>query len=67
MLKRYARLLAAGLLATATAHAQTATPETKPLLGFEAAHAAAEYQLETKFDAQLKADNLRQWLTDALW
>ena len=53
MLKRYALLLATGLLVTAAAHAQTTPPDPKPLLGFEAAHAATEYQLETKFDAQL--------------
>ena len=61
MVKRYAFLLAAGLLTT-SAKAQTAMPEAKPLLGFELAHAATEYQLETRFDAQLKADNLREWM-----
>ena len=61
MLQRYTFLLAAGLLATA-AHAQTAPPETKPLLGFEPVHAATEYQLEKQFDAQLKADHLREWM-----
>lgn len=63
MLKRYAFFLAAGLLAGPPAHAQTTPPtEAKPLLGFEPAAAAAEYQLETKFDAQLKAGNLRDWM-----
>ena len=61
MVKGYAFLLAAGLLVT-SAKAQTAAPEAKPLLGFEPAHAATEYQLETKFDAQLRADNLREWM-----
>ena len=58
MPKRYA--LALLLTAAFTAPAQTA-PE-KPLLGFAPAAAAAEYQLESRFDAQLKADNLRQWM-----
>ena len=59
----YALFLAAGLLAGPLVHAQTAMPfDTRPLLGFEPAAAAAEYQLETKFDAQLKADNLRDWM-----
>ncbi|AWM34011.1 transferrin receptor-like dimerization domain-containing protein [Hymenobacter nivis] len=63
MLKRYAFFLAAGLLAGPLAPAQTAPPtEAKPLLGFEPAAAAAEYQLETRFDAQLKAGNLRDWM-----
>ncbi|TDN36148.1 M28 family peptidase [Hymenobacter sp. UV11] len=63
MLKRYPLLLlAAGLLSRATA-AQTAPPAApKPLLGFVPATAATEYQLEAKFDAQLKADELRQWM-----
>ncbi|MCC3153472.1 transferrin receptor-like dimerization domain-containing protein [Hymenobacter sp. BT770] len=62
MLKRYALLLAGGLLASIPASAQTAPAEPKPLLGFDAGTAATEYQLETKFDAQLKADKLRDWM-----
>ena len=62
MLQRYACFLAVGWLATAAVHAQTTPLEAKPLLGFEAAHAATEYQLETRFDAQLRADNLREWM-----
>ncbi|WP_310396507.1 transferrin receptor-like dimerization domain-containing protein [Hymenobacter sp.] len=62
MLKRYTLLLAAGLLAGPSAPAQTAPAETKPLLGFTAATAATEYQLEAQFDAQLRAENLRQWM-----
>ena len=58
MPKRYS--LALLFTAALTAPAQT-TPE-KPLLGFAPAAAAAEYQLESRFDAQLKADNLRQWM-----
>lgn len=61
MVNRYALLLATGLLATSV-QAQTAAPETRPLLGFEAAHATTQFQLETRFDAQLKADNLREWM-----
>lgn len=62
MLKRYALLLLAGLLAAPAVRSQTAPAETKPLLGFDAGSAAGEYQLEARFDAQLKADNLRQWM-----
>ena len=62
MLKRYTLLLAAGLLAGLAAPAQTTPTEPKPLLGFSAASAAAQYELEARFDAQLKADNLRQWM-----
>ena len=62
MLKRYTLLLAAGLLAWLAAPAQTTPTEPKPLLGFSAASAAAQYELEARFDAQLKADNLRQWM-----
>ena len=60
MPKRYSSALLAATLAALTAPAQTA-PE-KPLLGFAPAAAAAEYQLESRFDSQLKADNLRQWM-----
>ena len=62
MLKRYTLLLAAGLLAGLAAPAQTTPTEPKPLLGFSAATAATQYELEARFDAQLKADNLRQWM-----
>ena len=62
MLQRCSLLLAVSWLATTAVHAQTTSPEAKPLLGFEAAHAATEYQLETRFDAQLRADNLREWM-----
>src|SRR3954471_12843718 len=33
-----------------------------PLLGFSTERAAAERELETRFDAQLKAGNLREWM-----
>ncbi|GAC1367256.1 MAG: transferrin receptor-like dimerization domain-containing protein [Hymenobacter sp.] len=62
MRKRYPLLLAAGLLWASQTHGQAALPEARPLLGFEPASAAAEYRLETQFDAQLKDDNLRQWM-----
>ncbi|HEX8658441.1 MAG TPA: transferrin receptor-like dimerization domain-containing protein [Hymenobacter sp.] len=62
MLQRYALLLAAGLLAGPRAPAQNTPTEPKPLLGFEARTAATEYQLEKQFDAQLRPDDLRQWL-----
>ncbi|SFQ28455.1 transferrin receptor-like dimerization domain-containing protein [Hymenobacter arizonensis] len=62
MLKRYSLLLAAALLASHLAPAQTPAAEPKPLLGFDASGAAAQYQLEAQFDAQLKTDNLRDWM-----
>ena len=62
MLKRYVFLLAAGLLVGSAARAQTDPAEIKPLLGFTVATAAAQYRLEAAFDAQLKADNLRNWM-----
>jgi N-acetylated-alpha-linked acidic dipeptidase len=34
----------------------------KPLLGFGRARAAAQRALEARFDAQLRAENLRQWM-----
>ncbi|WP_426058302.1 transferrin receptor-like dimerization domain-containing protein [Hymenobacter sp. B1770] len=62
MLKRYSLLLAAALLASHLATAQTPTAEPKPLLGFDIPGAATQYELETRFDAQLKTDNLRDWM-----
>jgi len=37
-------------------------PSPKPLLGFTAESSAAQRALEARFDAQLKAENLRTWL-----
>ena len=41
---------------------QTVTVEKRPILGFSNASAANEYNLEARFDASLKADNLRDWM-----
>ncbi|NML65769.1 M28 family peptidase [Hymenobacter sp. RP-2-7] len=54
----YSFLLAFSLLAQAA----IAQPDPRPLLGFTPARAATEYALESRFDAQLKADDLRQWM-----
>ena len=40
---------------------QPAAPE-EPLLGFSSSGAAAQRALEQRFDAELKADNLRKWM-----
>lgn len=61
MAKIYPFLLVASLLAQVAA-AQTAPAAPKALLGFAPAAATAEYELESRFDAQLKADDLRQWM-----
>ena len=64
MLLRYTKhafLLSAGLLLSHYSPAQAPAP-TKPLMGFAPAQATTEYALESKFDATLKADNLRDWM-----
>jgi N-acetylated-alpha-linked acidic dipeptidase len=48
------------LLAALPAAAQSPAPA--PLLGFSTERAAAERDLEARFDAQLKAENLREWM-----
>jgi N-acetylated-alpha-linked acidic dipeptidase len=56
---------AAGLAAAAAAAAPastTATAQAAPLLGFSAAHAAAERALEARFDAALRREELAPWL-----
>lgn len=49
-------LLGAALLLSA------APPDDAPILGFDAARAAAQKTLEGRFDALVKKDNLRDWL-----
>ena len=57
---RLARPLLAALLAGC---ALSAAPQEKPpLLGFDDAQAAAQRELETKFDAQIRAGNLADWM-----
>ena len=56
MLKPYLPLV---LLALACASPLSADG---PILGFDAAGATAQRQLEQRFDAQLEADNLRRWM-----
>ena len=51
-------LLTASLLAVAS----IAAPAADPLLGFNPESAARERALETKFDASLKKENLRDWM-----
>ncbi|MCU1244410.1 MAG: folate hydrolase, partial [Acidobacteria bacterium] len=47
----------------ATALSAQPSPSTdKPILGFTAAGAARERELETQFDSKLSRDNLRQWM-----
>ncbi len=58
---RQSFFLLAGLLLSHYSPAQTPAPQ-KPLLGFAPAQTSAEYTLEKQFDAQLKADNLREWM-----
>lgn len=58
MLRSFARLFAL-LLISATTFGQTGSPA---MLGFSAANAQAQTALEARFDANLKADNLRDWM-----
>jgi len=57
---RFLRFLLPALLAAAGLSA--APPDEKPLLGFGRAPAAEQRALEARFDAQLRADNLRDWM-----
>ena len=52
------------LLGAAPASAQPAQPAqpSPPILGFTEARAKAQHELESRFDAQLKAGNLREWM-----
>ncbi|MGN6186025.1 MAG: M28 family metallopeptidase [Thermoanaerobaculia bacterium] len=51
------RIIASSLLLSTTLFAQT---PAKPIYGFK--DSAAQHALEAKFDAQLKAENLRTWM-----
>jgi N-acetylated-alpha-linked acidic dipeptidase len=46
----------------AAAILSAAPPDEKPILGFSEMQAAEQRALEVKFDAQLRADNLRDWM-----
>ncbi len=48
------------LLASLTLSA--AAPDEKPILGFSDPQAAEQRALEERFDAQIRADNLRDWM-----
>src|SRR5258708_174770 len=64
-LSRLARLLVASvsLFALLSSIAtQTMPPGDRPLLGFDRATTATERALEARFDATLRADDLRAWL-----
>src|SRR5689334_23179949 len=52
------------LLGAVAASAQPAQPDqpAPPILGFTEARAKAQHELESRFDAQLKAGNLREWM-----
>jgi N-acetylated-alpha-linked acidic dipeptidase len=50
------------LCATAQPPDSMATGDQEPLLGFSASSAAAQRELEGRFDALLNADDLRTWL-----
>jgi N-acetylated-alpha-linked acidic dipeptidase len=56
-------VLSATLLAqTFPAFAAPAGGTGKPMLGFSAARAAEQRELEARFDASIKAENLREWM-----
>ncbi len=50
------------LLAALPAVSQPQAPQAAPLLGFSEERAAAQRELETRFDSHLKAENLREWM-----
>ncbi len=54
--------LMAAMAAMAAAPAPAQDSGAPPLLGFTAERAAAQRDLEARFDAQLKAGNLREWM-----
>lgn len=47
-----------------TPDAQTSRNDVKSLLGFSTERARAQRQLEARFDALLKRDNLREWMRE---
>ncbi len=62
---RLARLMGASVLLFAflsSIATQTMPPADRPLLGFDRASTAAERALEARFDATLRAEDLRAWL-----
>ena len=50
------------LLLVSTTFAQPPPASTPPILGFAAESAAAQLALESRFDADLKPENLREWM-----
>lgn len=50
------------LLLVSTTFAQPPPASTPPILGFAAESAAAQLALESRFDAGLKPENLREWM-----
>jgi N-acetylated-alpha-linked acidic dipeptidase len=64
-LSRLARLMGVPVLLCALLSSiatQTAPPGDRPLLGFDRASTATERALEARFDATLRAEDLRAWL-----
>jgi N-acetylated-alpha-linked acidic dipeptidase len=64
-LSRLARLMGVPVLLFALLSSiatQTAPPGDRPLLGFDRASMATERALEARFDATLRAEDLRAWL-----
>ena len=50
------------LLGSAAAPADPQAPAPQPLLGFSEERAAAQRDLEARFDATLRTENLRTWM-----
>ncbi|MGI9044770.1 MAG: M28 family metallopeptidase [Gemmatimonadaceae bacterium] len=55
-------LIPAGFVFSSFLIASTPSANDKPLLGFSAASSAAQRDLETRYDALLKKDNLALWM-----
>ena len=65
MRRRVSRtVLSLPLLAFLTASPATpqTPPSSAPMLGFTEERAAKQHELEARFDAQLKPENLREWM-----